>query len=106
MKRAGFVIFMLLLSTSGYAWEFEKNPDRYPSFGIEAASGHLAGTLKDTQPGAPHTDGGYVQGKLDIRLPISSMITVNFFGEQTGINNNLQFSDGSRVGIGVRVYVQ
>jgi len=106
MKRVGLMILMMLVAGKASAWQFEKNPDRLPSFGVEVSTGKLAGILKDTPAGSPHTDGGFVQGKLDVRLPVSHCVTVNVLGESTGVNNNLQFSEGNRVGLGVRVYIQ
>lgn len=106
MKRVGLIALILSTAAVANAWEIQKNPDRYPSFGIEASTGKLAGIQKDVPAGAPHTDGGFVQGRLDVRLPISSNVTVNLVGENTGVNNNLQFSEGNRVGLGVRVYIQ
>lgn len=105
-KLTSIALLVTIMTRQSFAWEFRSNPDRYPSFGLEASEGKLAGIQKDTPSGAPHTDGGFIDGKLDIRLPISDYITVNAFGESTGINNNLQFSEGNRIGIGVRVYVQ
>lgn len=99
------LVYFASVATAG-AWEFPKNPDRFPSFGLETSAGKLAGIPKATPTGAPHTDGGFVQGKVDLRLPVSSYITVNLLGESTGINNNLEFSEGHRVGLGVRVYIQ
>lgn len=106
MKRVGLIVLIFATASVANAWEFDKNPDRYPSFDIEASTGKLAGILKDTPAGAPHTDGGFVQGHVDLRLPVSSNITLTLLGESTGINNNLQFSEGNRVGAGVRVYIQ
>lgn len=106
MKRVGLIVLIVSVASVANAWEFQKNPDRFPSFGLETSTGKLAGMAKDVPAGAPRTDGGFVQGRLDLRLPISSCITVNLSGEHTGVNNNLQFSEGHRLALGVRVYIQ
>lgn len=107
MKTIAIAVSVVcMVAAHAGAWEFQKNPDRYPSFGIETSAGKLAGIPRATPEGAPHTDGGFVQGKVDLRLPVSSYITLNLVGESTGINNNLQFSEGHRVGFGLRVYIQ
>jgi hypothetical protein len=54
--------------------------------------------------GAPATDGGFVKGLVDFRLPISNAVTMHAFGSSTGVNNNMQFSEGHEVGLGMRVY--
>lgn len=82
------------------------NPDRFPSIGLDVSTGKLAGIAKDHAAGAPYTDGGFVRGQLDLRLPISNALTLRAFGNSTGINNNLQFSDGTEVGVGLRFYIQ
>lgn len=107
MKTIALTILVYFASAAAAgAWEFQKNPDRFPSFGIETSAGKLPGIPKATPDGAPHTDGGFVQGKVDLRLPVSSYITLNLLGESTGINNNLEFTEGHRFGFGLRVYIQ
>jgi len=105
MKRI-IVVWTLVSTLAGVAgaWSTKENPDRYPSVGLDVSSGKLAGILKETPAGAAHTDGGFVKGLLDARVPISNVVTLHAFGSSTGVNNNLQFSEGHEVGLGMRVY--
>ena len=102
MKTIGLtsVIFCVVVGNA-FAWERPGNPDRYISFGLEVFKGQEAGILK-----AAETNGGTAGGKLDMRLPVNGNITLNFFGENTGINNNKDFTEGYKLGLGLRVYVK
>lgn len=104
-RVAGFVTLGLLLALPCQAFDRYNNPDQYPSIGIDLSGGKLAGMVKDDVAGTPHTDGGFVKGLLDIRVPITNALTLHAFGSSTGINNNLQFSEGNEIGIGLRVYI-
>jgi hypothetical protein len=107
MKTIGVLIALQMLSTGSlFAFDKSLNPDKFPSIGLDVSSGKLAGIQKDTVAGAPHTDGGFVKGLLDVRVPITNALTVHAFGSSTGVNNNLQFSEGSEVGIGLRIFIQ
>lgn len=97
------VASLLALTANAWAFEVTHNPDRYPSVGLDVSSGHLAG-IDTVATGGPHTDGGFVKGLVDLRLPISNAVTLHAFGSSTGINNNLQFSNGDEMGLGLRVY--
>lgn len=99
MKR---IIALLLLAAPLMAYEQPGNPDRYFSFGIEAFKGQEAGIARANSG----TDAGTAGGKLDIRFPISSNITLNAFGENTGIDDNKDYTEGYKIGIGLRVYVK
>lgn len=102
----GLGIALGLLTIPCHAYDRDKNPDRYLSVGLDVSAGHLAGILTDTPAGAPHMDGGFTKGLLDIRVPVSNAVTFHAFGSSTGVNNNMQFSEGSEVGVGLRVYLQ
>lgn len=105
MKK--LIVALVLLSPAiSFAFDKSQNPDRYTSVGLDVSTGKLAGMVKDTAAGAPHTDGGFVKGLLDVRMPISNALTLHAFGSSTGINNNLQFSDGTEIGVGLRVFLQ
>lgn len=107
MKTIGILIAVQMLSVGSlFAFDRTQNPDRYASVGLDVSTGKLAGIQKDVAAGAPHTDGGFVKGLLDIRVPISNAVTVHAFGSSTGVNNNMQFSEGTEVGLGLRVYLQ
>jgi len=95
------LLVIMLIAAPLAAYEKPGNPDRYMSFGIEAFKGQEAGIAKTAD-----TNGGTAGGKLDIRLPISSNITLNAFGENTGINNNKGYTEGYKIGFGVRIYVK
>lgn len=118
MKRVGLIALILSAAAVANAWEIEKNPDRYPSIGLDVSSGRLAGLPKGGTPigsligntagisSSANTDGKFVAGQLDVRLPVSSALTVHAFGSSTSVNNNLQFTDGHSFGAGLRVYLQ
>ena len=105
IKRMIVVGLLMMGSMVAQAFDRSQNPDRFMSVGVDVSSGKLPGILTDQVAGAPYTDGGFVKGLLDIRVPISNALTVHAFGSTTGVNNNLQFSDGNEVGIGLRVYL-
>lgn len=108
VRGIGAGIVLLMLALPARAYDTKDNPDRYLSVGLDVSSGHLAGILKDTSKlpaDSPQTDGGFVKGALDVRVPISNAVTFHAFGSSTGINNNLQYSEGSEVGVGLRVYI-
>lgn len=104
--KSVIVASILLVSSSVFALDRSLNPDKYPSIGLDVSGGKLAGILKDVPAGAPATDGGFVKGLLDLRMPISNAVTLHGFASSTGLNNNKQFSEGSEVGFGLRVYIQ
>lgn len=104
MKALSAVALVVVLASAGNAFERRYNPDRFPSLGMDLSKGKLAGMLKDTAAGAPHTDGGFVKFDLDYKYPLNDVITLRAFGALTGINNNLQFSEGNQMGVGMRIY--
>jgi hypothetical protein len=105
MKVIIAVVVLGILAVPAQAFDKTQNPDRYTSVGLDVSRGNLPGLLKDTEPGAPHTDGGFVKGALDVRYPLSNAVTLHAFGSSTGVNNNLQFSEGTEIGVGLRVYL-
>jgi hypothetical protein len=108
-KMKTLIVLVLIQTLSAgvlHAFDRSLNPDRYASVGLDISTGKLAGIQKDVAADAPHTDGGFVKGLLDLRVPISNALTVHAFGSSTGVNNNLQFSEGTEVGVGLRVYLQ
>jgi len=104
--KSMLIIFAVAIASPLHAFDRSLNPDRFTSIGLDVSSGKLAGMPKEVTAGTPHTDGGFVKGLLDIRLPISNALTIHAFGSNTGVNNNLQFSEGNEVGVGLRVYIQ
>ncbi len=106
MKLSTLVAIVTLAAGSSFAFDKSQNPDRFLSFGVDLSTGKLPGMLTANQPGAPATDGGFVKGALDVRVPITNAVTIHTFGSTTGVNNNLQFSSGNELGVGFRVYLQ
>ncbi len=101
MKKL-LVVFLLGLTVSAHAWEKGKNPDRVPSIGVDLWKGQLAGM--DRQQG--QTNGGTVGFMADYRMPISNVVTIHAGGETESVNNNLKYTDGYRLTVGMRVYIQ
>lgn len=101
MKCAMAVLALLLLAPQVYAWEKRENPDRYPSLGVELAKGQEAGIRRDGT-----TNGGTVGFKADFRAPVTGSLTLHVSGESIGINNNLEYTSGYRLAVGMRVYIK
>lgn len=99
------VAVLVLMSWPSQAFDRSLNPDRYPSIGLDVSGGKLAGMQKVVAHGAPDTDGGFMKGAVDFKLPISNALTVRAFGSSTGINNNKEFTEGNEVGVGFRIYI-
>lgn len=78
------------------------NPDKVPSFGIDIWKGQAAGVDKEKSG----TNGGTVGGLLDFRAPVTSALSLHVFGESETINNNLRYTEGYRIGVGLRVFIQ
>lgn len=108
-------IFLLLLSfpTLSHAWEFSKNPDRFPSLGFNVSSSRMTGsstyrTIEDKGPIDQESFGA------DVRLPVGDGVTLNFSYDQISYaavleRNHYGLSTvdnyhGSRYGLGLRVY--
>ena len=110
MKRFhGFMFIAVwifsLVASPVWGFDTSRNPDQWMSIGMDVSGGHLAGMMKDVAPDTPHTDGGFIKGLLDVRIPMTNTVTLHAFGSSTGINNNLQFSEGHELGVGLRVYL-
>lgn len=95
-------LLLLIVAGTAHAYDTSKNPDRVPSFGLDLWKGQVAGLDRQTA----ETNGGTVGGHFDFRQPISNALTVHAFAESEGINNNLRYSDGYKVGVGLRVFLQ
>lgn len=105
MKTA-IVVMLMLAAPVAHAFDHSENPDRYMSVGLDVSKGMLPGMEKTRPAGTPSTDGGFVKGALDVRVPVTNILTFKVFGNATGVNNNLAFTEGSEIGIGLRVYVK
>lgn len=78
------------------------NPDKVPSFGLDIWKGQVAGVDKQ----GSGTNGGTVGGLLDFRAPVTSTLSIHVFGETQSMNNNLRYTEGYRLGVGMRVFIQ
>lgn len=82
MKKIIFVVF-LLVSSNSFAWEFNRNPDRFPSVGFNVSNYSLSGTRNDvsqvnatlTQRLAGPLTHNINSIGLDLRLPVSDQLT-------------------------------
>jgi len=104
MKRM-IIGVLLLLPLSVQAREYKENPDRYPSIGFEVAKGQVPGIPKAGVNGE-QTNGGTVGFLGDFRLPVSDALTLHTSIQSDGINNNLAFTEGYRLAVGLRVYIR
>lgn len=113
---------VLLMSSISHAWEFRKNPDRFPSLGFNLSTSRLDGKRDWTDlPGTflsrTQSDRGFLDMNsmgLDIRFPISNGVTLTFSydrleyeslltRDQNIITVNDSFS-GDRFGFSTRIY--
>lgn len=104
------------------AWEFSRNPDRFPSLGFNLNNSHLSGTRGEVdQPTTILTrnQGGtdiidtYAVG-ADLRLPVSDQWTVTLLADSYSLDSSFhrngdayresQKLDGYRYGINLRLY--
>ena len=96
------LLAVILLSVNAFAYDTSKNPDVMPSIGIDISKGKL--------PGVERADGRFTGGVLvwliDYRVPVTNYLTFTGYGELSAVDNNLQFSNGSRVGVNMRIYLQ
>ena len=102
VKTLALLIGLLCVSGPAMAFDRSMNPDRVPSFGLDLWKGQVAGLDRKLV----ETNGGTVGGLFDYRHPVSNSLTLRAFAESEGVNNNLRYTDGYRVGIGLRVFLQ
>jgi hypothetical protein len=102
MKIACLTFLVLLSCGVSHGFDTGKNPDRVPSFGLDLYKGQLTGIDRKLA----ETNGGTVGGAFDFRLPVSNALTVRAFAETEGVNNNLRYSDGYKIGVGMRIFLQ
>lgn len=122
MKKILF-ISLFLLPLRAHAWEFPRNPDRFPSVGFNVANTNLTGTRSEiSQPNNPALTLAY-NGSLkrsdysiggDLRLPVSDQLTFTLFADS--VNSDTTFNraqnvyketdkiDGYRYGLNIRLY--
>lgn len=118
----GFVAAVVFFGVSAMAWEFPRNPDRFPSIGFNAIDMELEGDRIDidqptlattrTQSG-PLTQSLYMIG-ADVRLPLNDQITLTLAADSVSGDSSFSrggntFKEDSRVkghrlGVGLRLY--
>jgi hypothetical protein len=98
-------VILLVASTPSFAWVKNDNPDRYPSIGVELAKGQVAGTPRKGVDGDV-TNGGTVGFLGDFRFPATQNLTLHASLQTDGINNNLAYTEGYRLAVGLRVYIK
>lgn len=122
MKTLTFIV-VLLAASSAQAWEFRDNPDRFPSVGVNVAASSLkgdkrevdgpGGSLERARTGSASLCSHWVG--LDVRLPINSVMTLNFYGDSINTEDNFtrDFNvyhettglNGYHYGAGIRFYM-
>lgn len=100
-KLAAAGLLALLMIAPAQAFDKSLNPDRVPSIGLDLWKGQIAGMDRQTS----ETNGGTVGGHADFRLPVSNALSVHFFGESEGVNNNMRYTEGYKIGVGMRVFL-
>ncbi len=97
MKR---LLLVMMLTSNVFAYDTSKNPDQMPSVGIDLSKGKL--------PGIERADGrftgGVIEWSVDYRHPVTNYLTLTGYARLTAVDNNLQFSNGNRVGVNARIY--
>lgn len=101
-RRVAFMGLLLFVTMPSSAFDTSRNPDQVPSIGLDLWKGQVAGLDRETV----ETNGGTVGANADFRLPVTNALSLHFFGESEGINNNLKYTDGYRMGLGMRVFIQ
>lgn len=99
----GFGLLLSVIAPAhAHAYDTSKNPDKVPSFGLDLWKGQVAGIDRKLD----ETNGGTVGGHFDFRQPVTNGLTVHAFAESEGMNNNLRYTDGYKIGLGLRVFLQ
>jgi hypothetical protein len=99
------IVMVLVVAAPSWAWEKSSNPDRYPSIGIELAKGQVAGIPRKGVDGDV-SNGGTVGFLGDFRFPATQSLTLHASLQSDGINNNLAYTEGYRLALGLRVYIK
>ncbi len=99
------LLLSVIVPVDAHAWEKGGNPDRFPSIGVELAKGQVAGIPKAGINGA-QTNGGTVGFLGDFKFPVTQSLTLHTSFQTDGINNNLAYTDGYRLAVGLRVYLK
>lgn len=90
MKRVLLLMALFVIPALAGAWEFPLNPDRVPSLGLGISSGDISGdryevdmpnTLMMRVNSGPETE-SFLRAKIDVRLPLSNMLTLTAHYDQ------------------------
>lgn len=99
------LLLLILLTSPALAWEKRLNPDRFPSIGLELGKGQ--------EPGIPRagingnqTNAGTFDFIGDFKFPVTDAFTMHASFQNIGINNNLSYTEGYRIAVGARIYLQ
>lgn len=84
MKKFLIVVGTILIASVSHAWEFNRNPDRFPSFGFNTDFTNMDGhRIEDSHPSEPlqRIDKGpqsleSTRVGIDLRLPLAQAVTV------------------------------
>ena len=113
----------LVLAQQAKAWEFARNPDRFPSIGLNISAADLNGKRDEvSQPANPilaMNAGGDVDYQsntvgADVRLPVNDGMTLTLsadhfdnrstFERKGNLYRESESLRGVRYGLGVRIY--
>lgn len=117
MKITLIVVGFMLISLTLKAQEYPRNPDRFPSFGLNYSNSMVKGdsgsvSTSETLVGSENLKVDTIG--LDVRIPVSNQITVSaayemIDGGRTSSIRNLSQSftnlDGYKASFGVRFYL-
>jgi len=122
MKKIIMASLLMLLTPLIHAWECPRNPDRFPSLGLNISTAKLTGDKNYVNnPGLPNPqpfkDSGHQDFDsvgADVRLPVTDGLTFSVSYDQISANGDYTRDqnifkqsdnfDGYRVGVGVRMY--
>lgn len=122
MKYLILSLSLFSVTTISYGWEFESNPDRFPSVGINVNTTQLVGDRAEIDQPSPiltRNQGGPIKSTydsigVDLRLPVSNHLTFTFYGDSIRSDDSFkrkgdQYKEtntvsGARYGFSVRMY--
>lgn len=122
MKILSIVVMLLIASNRAFAWEYPRNPDRFPSIGFNASSMDLSGHRDEvSMPSIDLTNalGGsqkFASNSIgaDLRLPVNDGLTLTLaadsfdtrsdFMRNGNVYKESQSLTGFRYSLGLRLY--
>lgn len=113
MKLTIVSIVITLLANIGLAWgDVSKNPDRYPSLGVDYTQTQMTLNLPNVSYsdntfdiGSPSRQVQFNQMTFDFKAPISNLITIDFHGGPNSVQGLGVTEKGYSVGVSGRVYL-